>query len=185
MVTTLKFSIVFEQGILCFHFVPGLSKWCGWSGPGPHLRCMYRVPGSQWGDWTCIPCFERWSFNYCTTWEDLILNRVYLLISCVWIGWELPRWLSRKESACPCRRNKRSGFNFWVGKIPWRREWQLTPKLLPGISHGQMNMVGCSPCGHKELNMPEHTHTGTRYGFFIYQVAEVLLTSFNNLTIFF
>jgi len=24
-----------------------------------------------------------------------------------------------------------SRFNFWVGKIPWRREWQPTPVFLP------------------------------------------------------
>ena len=23
-------------------------------------------------------------------------------------------------------------FNPWVGKIPWRRKWQLTPVFLPG-----------------------------------------------------
>ena len=22
--------------------------------------------------------------------------------------------------------------NIWVGKIPWRRKWQLTPVFLPG-----------------------------------------------------
>ena len=29
------------------------------------------------------------------------------------------------------------GFNPWVRKIPWRREWQLTQAFLPGESHGQ------------------------------------------------
>ena len=24
-----------------------------------------------------------------------------------------------------CKRRKRHGFDPWVGKIPWRREWQL------------------------------------------------------------
>ena len=28
--------------------------------------------------------------------------------------------------------HKRCGFNPSVGKIPWRRAWQLTPVLLPG-----------------------------------------------------
>jgi len=28
-----------------------------------------------------------------------------------------------------------AGFNPWVGKIPWRREWQPTPVFLPGKSH--------------------------------------------------
>ena len=39
-------------------------------------------------------------------------------------------WLSGKEFACLCRRH---GFNPWVGKITWRRKWQLTPEFLPGI----------------------------------------------------
>ena len=29
-----------------------------------------------------------------------------------------------------------------LGKIPWRREWQPTPVLLPGEFHGQRSLVG-------------------------------------------
>ena len=39
---------------------------------------------------------------------------------------------SGKEPTCQCRRGKRHGFSPWVGRIPWRRAWQLTPVLLPG-----------------------------------------------------
>ena len=35
-----------------------------------------------------------------------------------------------------------NGFNPWVGKIPWRRKWQLTPVFLPEKSHGQRSLVG-------------------------------------------
>ena len=28
--------------------------------------------------------------------------------------------------------------------------WQPTPVFLPGESHGQSSLTGCSPCGHKE-----------------------------------
>ena len=38
-----------------------------------------------------------------------------------------------------------TGFNPWVGKIPWRRKWQPTLVFLPGKSHGQRSLVGCSP----------------------------------------
>ena len=41
----------------------------------------------------------------------------------------------------------------------WRRKWQPTPVFLSGISHGQKNLVGCSPLDHKESDMAEHTHT--------------------------
>ena len=41
-------------------------------------------------------------------------------------------------------------------------EWQPTPVLLPGESHGQRNLAGYSPWGLKELDTTErltHTHT--------------------------
>ena len=57
----------------------------------------------------------------------------------------LPRWLSGKESTCQCRRSRRWGFNPWVGKIPWRREWQPTPVFLPGKSNGQRSLTGYCP----------------------------------------
>ena len=34
----------------------------------------------------------------------------------------------------------RSGFDSWVGKIPWRRKWQPTPVFLPGESHGRRSL---------------------------------------------
>ena len=75
----------------------------------------------------------------------------------------LPWWLSGKESACQCRRCKRCGFSPWVGKIPWRRQWQPTPVFLPRKFHGQRSLAGCSPWGNKKLDTTEHvcinTHT--------------------------
>ena len=57
-----------------------------------------------------------------------------------------------KESAFNA---KRPGFDSWVGKIPWRREWLLTPVSLPGEFHGQRSLVGNSPwlgeVGHKRV----------------------------------
>ena len=41
----------------------------------------------------------------------------------------------------------------WVGKVPWRRAWQPTPIFLPGESHGQRSLAGCSPCGRIKLDM--------------------------------
>ena len=35
-------------------------------------------------------------------------------------------------------------FDPWVGKIPWRREWQPTAVFLLGESHGQRNLAGYS-----------------------------------------
>ena len=39
-----------------------------------------------------------------------------------------------------------------------RRQWQLTPVLLPGKSHGWRSLVGCSPWGHKESDTTERLH---------------------------
>ena len=36
-----------------------------------------------------------------------------------------------------------------------RRGWHPTPVLLPGKSHGQMSLAGCSPLGHEELDTTE------------------------------
>ena len=59
-----------------------------------------------------------------------------------------------------CRRYRRLRFNPWVGKIPWRREWQPTLVFLPGESHGQSGLAGYSPRGCKESDTTEATeHT--------------------------
>ena len=51
---------------------------------------------------------------------------------------------SGQEPTCQCRR---SGFDLWVGKIPWRRARQPTPGFLPGESHGQRSLEGHSSLG--------------------------------------
>ena len=68
-----------------------------------------------------------------------------------------PCGASGKEHACWCRRCKRLRFHPWVGKIPWRRAWQLTSVVLPRESHGQRSPEGCSPRGCKESDMTELT----------------------------
>ena len=71
---------------------------------------------------------------------------------------ELPWWLSSKESTCQSRR---CGFSPWIGKIPWRRKWHLSPVFLPEKSHGQRSLVGYIPGGCKERGITEHTRTHT------------------------
>ena len=65
-----------------------------------------------------------------------------------------------------CLQWRRHGFDPWVGKIPWKKEWLPTPVCLLGESHGQRSLVGYSSCGSKELDMTEwpnvHTHTELR-----------------------
>ena len=54
-----------------------------------------------------------------------------------------------------CLQCRRPRFDPWVRKIPWRRQWQPTPVLLPGKSHGWRSVVGCNPWGRKESDMTE------------------------------
>ena len=58
----------------------------------------------------------------------------------------LPEWLRI------CLQCGSPGFDPWVRKIPWRREWQPTPVFLPGESQGQRSLGGYSPWGGKELD---------------------------------
>ena len=51
-----------------------------------------------------------------------------------------------KDSACNAGDPT---FDPWVGKIPWRRNWQPTAVVLPGESHGPRSLVGYSPEGRK------------------------------------
>ena len=58
--------------------------------------------------------------------------------------------VKKKKICLQCRR---PGFDPWVGKILWRRAWQLTPVFSPGESQGQRSMVGSSIGGRKESDM--------------------------------
>ena len=51
----------------------------------------------------------------------------------------------KKKIQLPIRRHRRPGLDPWVGKIHWRREWQLTPVVLLGKSHGQKSLADYSP----------------------------------------
>ena len=61
------------------------------------------------------------------------------------IEYGLPWWLSGKELACQCRKQKRSRFDPWVQKIHWRKKWQPSPVFLPGKSHAQRNLTVHGP----------------------------------------
>ena len=58
-----------------------------------------------------------------------------------------PSWLSWQRIHLQCGR---PGFDLWVGKIPWGREWLPTPVFWPGEFHGLY-----SPWGHKESDLTE------------------------------
>ena len=53
-------------------------------------------------------------------------------------------------SLCP----NQKCWRIWIWTVLWRptqrRQWQPTPVLLPGKSHGQRSLLGCSPQGREE-----------------------------------
>ena len=86
------------------------------------------------------------------------LWKFWISVYPIYFAWSFPGGSDHKESACQCRRPR---FNLWVRKIPWRREWQPTPVFLPGKSHGQRSLAGCSPWVCKESDMTKRlTYTG-------------------------
>ena len=50
-----------------------------------------------------------------------------------------------------CLHCRRCRFGPWGEKIPCRRKQQPSPVFLPGNSHGQRSLVGCSPQKKKLL----------------------------------
>ena len=48
--------------------------------------------------------------------------------------------------------------NIYVCMCTCTRQWHPTPVLLPGKSHGQRSLVGCSPWGHSGSDMTERLH---------------------------
>ena len=86
----------------------------------------------------------------------LTLFLLYLLLG-------FPGGASGKEPACQGRRLKRSWFDPWVRKIPWRRTQQPTPAFLPGKSYGQRSPESYSPQARKELDKTEATECACMY----------------------
>ena len=82
-----------------------------------------------------------------------ITGSLYLFWPCLSISPGFPSGSDGKESSCQCKRPR---FNPWIGKVPWRREWQPTAVFLPREFHGQRSLVGYTPWGHKELDMAKH-----------------------------
>ena len=68
---------------------------------------------------------------------------------------------SGKESTCQCGRPR---FDPWFGRIPWNGKWQPTPVFLPEKFPGQRSLVDYSPWSHKELDVPNDTHTQSSAG---------------------
>ena len=93
----------------------------------------------------------------------------------------LPKWLSGKESACQCRRQ---GFDPWVRKIPWRRERQPTPVLLPGEipwteGAGGLQSMGSWRAVHDWAHIHTHTYPQVpRYALYSSFIQQMLIDTY-------
>ena len=73
-----------------------------------------------------------------------IADLQYCVNFCCTIKWlsythmGLPCWLRWQRIHLQCRK---PGFDHWVGKIPWRREWLPNSVYFAGESHGQRILV--------------------------------------------
>ena len=97
---------------------------------------------------------SSWWWKYSVLYQDINIQSVRLYSSfarCYHWGRASQVVLVIKEPTCQCRRCKRHWFNPWVRKIPWRRECQPTPVLLPGKFHGQGSLVGLQSMGSQRV----------------------------------
>ena len=122
-----------------------------WKG---HSIWIFIFPNERLQEQQCLP-YKKTTIS--RTNKHVLLVRLSTDYLARYQSW-FPRWHSSKESAYQCLRCKRQGFDPWVGRIPWRRKWQLTPAVfLPGKSHGQRSPGGYSPWGLKESGTTVHT----------------------------
>ena len=80
-----------------------------------------------------------------------------------WLGAFQVVLVVKNLSACRCKSRRRSSFDPWVGKIPWRRAWQPLQYFCLEIPWTR-EPGGYSPWGHKELDMTEATQPIHRAG---------------------
>ena len=92
----------------------------------------------------CFPGLLR--YNWHTILYELSLSQFFHFI--FWHNWA--SLVAQTVKSLPA--TQETGFNAWVGKMPWRREWLPTSVFLPGEFHGERSLLGYSPQCCKELN---------------------------------
>ena len=97
----------------------------------------------------------------------MINNIFYLLNNLfgIWHFWIFHYSLLGQEISTSCDRIEiyKAIFSFTQ-----RRQWHPTPVLLPGKSHGQRSLVGCSPWGRWESDTQSRTHWATLFSLFTF-----------------
>ena len=112
-----------------------------------HLPCHWTYSECHSGQhWTVV----LWCLMAVWYWFSII----YLTNNMEWDSWRIVKWKKLQDNKFSLMlriplQSRKPGFHPWGGKIPWRREWLLTPVFLPGESYGQRSLVGYSPGGRR------------------------------------
>ena len=121
--------------LLCHRVCPDscpLSRWC-------HQLPKKKASLVGWAS------LEWWIMDSGTQFQGLYIVFLYWqfisqLSNVVDINLVFPGGSDGKMLAI-CLQCRRPGFHPWVWRIPWRREWKLTPVFMPGEFHGQRSLV--------------------------------------------
>ena len=126
------------------------STWCA-ENPSVRDFFFFALSASS----TTMPCVQPQRFFLSSNWA--VLRRIQII----------PQHASQvalvvKNLPAIARGPRRHRFNPWVRNIPWRGKWLPTPVFLPGKSHGQSSLMGCSSWGLKVRHNWAHTYTHTQ-----------------------
>ena len=91
----------------------------------------------------------------------------YIYVFNMGLSW-WPRWYRI------CLLCRRLGYDPWLRKIPWTREWQSTPVFFPGEFYGQRHLVGYSPWDLKESDTSEQLTLHFHFLFHVFSSASMI-----------
>ena len=103
------------------------------------------------GEFQCVNSVYQ-NFKVLNFLDDKHYHFRWVILNWEWWG---DIWQTLETCLAVTQREKR----YWPLVSKWRRQWQPTPVLLPGKSHGQRSLVGCSPWGHEESDTTERFHS--------------------------
>ena len=123
----------------------------------PKVAVPFYVPTSSWKRRVPISPHPHQNllsngFDDCHSGGCEVVSLVIFMCISLIANW-LPWWLGQWRICFQCRR---PGFDPWVGKIPWRREWLPTPVFLLKNSIDRRSLTGYSSWSHKESDVTEH-----------------------------
>ena len=119
---------------------------CSPSGSSVHGILQARIL-----QWVAIPFSKGSSWSRDQSWVSFIAGRFFArdLFIHVMMKLKLIYMIPSLGTLLACYFFFNFLFYIGVELINQRRQWQATPVLLPGESHGQRSLVGCSPWGYK------------------------------------